>query len=160
LTGTGGAESTLVDLGDLARDVALELVQDASGTNVVEVDVQLERPVLTGVGPELRAVLHVLVVNAVEASPPNSPVQVTIDRAGTDAVRLTVTDSGKGIPAALHSRLFLPHTTTKEQGAGMGLYLARRISESRYGGCLTLENRPSGGAVATLTLSNREANLG
>tara|TARA_R110002072_G_scaffold109564_3_gene236984 strand:+ start:4012 stop:5940 length:1929 start_codon:yes stop_codon:yes gene_type:complete len=160
LTGTGGAESTEVDLGDLARDVALELVQDASGTNIVEVDVQMERPVLTGVGPELRAVLHVLVVNAVEASPPNTPVHVAIDRAGTDAVRLTVTDSGSGIPAALHAQLFLPHTTTKEQGAGMGLYLARRISESRYGGCLTLENRPSGGAVATLILSNREANLG
>ena len=138
---------------DLARDVALEILQDPSlGARVrVEADGNCR---LIAVGPELRSVLHVLVVNAVEASPKGKEVLVTVTCEGR-RVRVEVLDEGSGLAPEVTERLFTPHLTTKEQGAGMGLYLAHRIATSRYGGTLELAPRETGGTRAVLDVTDR-----
>ena len=75
-------------------------------------------------------------------------------REGDSMLRITVTDTGKGIPEEVLGKLFDPFFTTKStgKGTGLGLTVARKIAEL-HGGELTLENRKEpGGAVATLTL--------
>jgi two-component system, NtrC family, nitrogen regulation sensor histidine kinase NtrY len=63
---------------------------------------------------------------------------------------LRVEDEGPGI--ADRSNLFVPFFTTKKQGSGVGLILARQIAEA-HGGTFTLANRtPGPGCVARLSL--------
>jgi signal transduction histidine kinase len=57
-----------------------------------------------------------------------------------------VSDSGHGIPADHLKRLFESFYTTKKEGMGLGLSIARSIVEA-HGGRILAENRPGGGAT-------------
>ncbi|MEP2775795.1 MAG: PAS domain-containing protein [Luteolibacter sp.] len=75
-------------------------------------------------------------------------------REGDRMVKITVMDTGKGIPEEALGKLFDPFFTTKAtgKGTGLGLTVARKITDL-HGGELTLANRSDGkGAMATLTL--------
>ena len=75
-------------------------------------------------------------------------------RQGDRMVRITVADTGKGIPEEVLGKLFDPFFTTKStgKGTGLGLTVARKIAEL-HGGDLILANRTDrSGAVATLML--------
>lgn len=156
-TDGGRAATAPVDLVAVARDVALELAQARpEGKETVRVELAANVPVaVDGVEAELRAALQALVVNAVEASPPEGTVRVRVEAAGDDGALLEIEDQGPGIPVEVRQRLFTPHVTTKPAGAGMGLYLAHRIATTRYGGRLELADRPAGGTRATLELHGR-----
>jgi signal transduction histidine kinase len=52
-------------------------------------------------------------------------------------IRLSVSDTGKGIPAAVRAEIFRPFFTTKSSGTGLGLSLAKRAIEDN-GGTLAL----------------------
>ena len=109
---------------------------------------------LRGVPAELRILLHTLVVNAVEASPAGGRVEVAV-QAEDDGARIMVRDHGFGIANDIRERLFEPHVSSKPDGAGMGLYLARRIASLRYAGDIELADRDDGGCEAVLRLHPR-----
>jgi len=142
-----------VELGTLAREVALEALQDAAGR--VRVDVEAPEAVaIAAVAAEVKAILQALVVNACEASPEGGRVVVRVGRsAGVAAIE--VDDEGAGVPAETMARLFAPHVTTKPNGSGMGLYLAQRLASTRYGGEVALLPRAPRGTRARLTLAGR-----
>jgi len=156
LASQGGGTAASLDLVALLRDVSLEALQDGRGRVRIEVPTELPAAELQGIEAELRAVIQALVVNAVEASPPAAKVEAWVDPEGTaGSFRLQVADRGPGLPAELRERLFTPHLTTKAHGSGMGLYLAQRIAQTRYGGHLELLDRDGGGTLAVLVLSSR-----
>lgn len=91
---------------------------------------------------ELELVILNLAVNARDAMPDggsillqaaNAPNEQVLGREG-DFVRLTVTDSGTGIPDDLRERVFDPFFTTKEIGKGSGLGLAQVYGFARQSG--------------------------
>lgn len=145
-----------VDVVDVVQDVVMEAAQTASGRVRIDCDLDASRPRIRGVSTELRTALHVLVLNAVEASPPGGAVTVQV-AAADDAVRVEVLDDGPGLPATVRNRLFQPHVTTKAQGAGLGLFLAERIARRRYRGSLELADRQGHGLHAVLTLRDAVA---
>lgn len=155
LASAGAAAPETIDVGSLAREVALEAIQDAGGRVRVEVATPDEPVRLAAVAAELRAALQALVVNACEASPDGARVTVRVSPAPGDRVRLTVEDEGAGLPEAVVARLFEPHVTTKPNGSGIGLFLAQRIATGRYGGQLALEPRAEGGTRARLEVGDR-----
>ena len=77
----------------------------------------------------LHDVISNLVVNAIEASPPNGEVKVQLSWLGIPCV-LSVEDEGAGIPQEMKDRVLKPFFTTKAQGTGLGLAIvAKRVAE-------------------------------
>ncbi len=90
-----------------------------------------------------------LVVNAMDAMK-ETPVRerrVTIRTTApdSDTVMISVSDRGSGIDQANLGRIFQPFFTTKCEGLGMGLSIARTIVEA-HGGLLWAANNPARGA--------------
>jgi signal transduction histidine kinase len=154
LAAEGGTEEN-VDVRELAEEVALSVLQGARGRVRVTVEAGEARPLICAVAPEVRAALHALVVNAVEASPEGAQVAVRVESRDGGAARVSVDDEGPGLPEEVRARLFTPHVTTKPSGSGMGLFLAHRIATTRYGGGLALEQRLPRGTRAVLDLGPR-----
>lgn len=101
-------------------------------------------------GLRMEQVLKNLLQNAAQASPSEKPIEVRIDVERGD-LTIQVRDHGEGLPAAALDRLFEPFHTTRTQGTGLGLTVARRIVEL-HGGTIRAENHPLGGALFTLSI--------
>ncbi|MDV6330886.1 sensor histidine kinase [Asticcacaulis sp. 201] len=110
-----------------------------------------------------QAMINVL-TNAAEATRENKGprrVHVTLQRLEHD-VGITVADNGIGIEAAMRERIFHGFITTKPEGAGIGLSLARQIALA-HGGDLRLQDRTADWSSAflfKLPLRGREAGGG
>jgi len=96
-------------------------------------------------------VLLNLLRNAVQAtanvSQPNIQIAGRMNRRGN--VVLEVSDNGPGVPSDMASKIFVPFFTTKEEGSGVGLALARQIMIA-HSGFVTLGKSDSGGARFSL----------
>ncbi len=101
----------------------------------------------------LRQVLQNLISNAVTAVSDGGEIEIG-SRAEGDRLRLTVIDSGPGIPESDLERIFEPLYTTQPGGLGLGLAISRTIAE-RLGGTLSAANAPGCGAVFTVELPLR-----
>ncbi len=136
---TGPLDRRPVDPAKLLRDAAAEV--DA-GRCEISGD---RAPASWSLDPlKMRQVLLNVLRNACQASPEDRPVEA---RVALDGGRLlfVVRDSGPGIPAGDQERIFAPFYTTRAQGTGLGLGVARRIVEM-HGGTIAAGNRPGGGA--------------
>lgn len=96
-----------------------------------------------------------LVQNAVEFTPAGGRVDVTVDP-DSDRIAITICDTGSGIPAYAHDRIFdrfysLPRPDTGRKSTGLGLSFVREVAKL-HGGEVTLENRAEGGVQAVLNL--------
>ena len=103
----------------------------------------------------LQQVLLNLMSNAVRFSPATSAVHVSTE-ARDGFASIHVTDQGPGIPAELLARLFVPFDRLgadagREGGAGLGLVLARRLTEA-MDGTLELSSTVGVGTHITVTL--------
>lgn len=148
-----------LDINHLVKDVVLELKQSHnSENNVLEVQYELaEQAKIKGELNELRSIVHTLVFNAYEASleKNNANIHLKITTLVTnEGLILKVEDNGGGIDPKIAEQLFSPHISSKAEGAGMGLYIAKRIAELYYNGSVSLTSQGNG-AIATLTLGSR-----
>jgi signal transduction histidine kinase len=96
-----------------------------------------------------------LAQNAVQHTAPGDPIWLGSERAGGDA-RLWVRDSGPGIAAEDHERIFsrfarASTSRRRSEGAGLGLAIVRAIAEA-HGGRVTLSSRPGEGATFTVII--------
>jgi two-component system nitrogen regulation sensor histidine kinase NtrY len=106
--------------------------------------------VISADSDQLDQLLINLVRNGADAAlETRGAVRVRWERAG-DSIYLAVEDDGPGVSNS--ANLFVPFFTTKPQGSGIGLVLARQIAEA-HRGTLLLENRTTGrGCIATVRL--------
>jgi len=144
------------DLRDVISQAA-ELVRGRAGRQHVEVAVRVgEEPVVGSVDRgQFHKVLVNLLLNALDGMPQGGVLSVSLEAPAGRDVRLTVSDTGVGIPAEILPRLFTPFTTTKSNGTGLGLSISRRIVEE-HGGRISASNRPEGGACFAITLPGTE----
>lgn len=107
---------------------------------------------IKGAESEIRAILHTLIVNAIEANNNSGKIEIILSQTDTQ-IQIDVLDQGKGLDQRIKDRLFQPHISTKSEGAGMGLYISRRLATLYYQGDITIKNRDSGGCRATASLN-------
>jgi signal transduction histidine kinase/CheY-like chemotaxis protein len=141
-----------VPLRPLLNDV-LELLQPLAARHAI----MLHDPVLAaGCGyaiadaERLKQVLTNLVVNAIKYNRPEGEVRIEVEVAGEERIRVSVTDTGMGIPEEAIARLFVPFerldaALSDVEGTGLGLALSRSLIEA-MGGSIGVESTVGAGS--------------
>ncbi|MHC4592520.1 MAG: two-component system sensor histidine kinase NtrB [Planctomycetota bacterium] len=128
--------------------------EDSESTAVISVDIPEEaRAVLADAG-KCKQVLLNLVKNGVEALEGPGEVRVTASLECCDGirhVRVTVSDTGRGIPQEALSRITEPFYSDKEGGTGLGLAIVDRMLQL-HGAQLEVTSRPGHGTCMTFAL--------
>jgi len=135
---------------------SLALVSNDMRVRQIEVTVNLSANpcVIDGDPVLLQQVLVNLMMNAMDAMADTPParrrVTISTDVSAADVV-VSVRDTGTGLPKHIDDTLFTPFVTTKANGIGIGLTIARTIVDA-HGGTIDAHNNPEGGATFTVTL--------
>jgi len=150
-------EPAEVDVRDTCKRVIQLLSYAAMKARVdIRLESDAELPPVFGVPDRLQQAVLNLVLNAIQAMPHGGRVVLQIAASG-GLVRVSVTDSGPGLPQDLAEKLFDTRVTTKPGGSGLGLPLVRMIAEA-HGGSVWYRSDAGQGATFTLVLpSAREA---
>jgi len=91
---------------------------------------------------------------ATELLPPDSLIDALATMKGRPILRVTIRDSGIGIPGENMDRLYEPFFTTKPNGTGLGLAITRRIIQEHQG-IISVESEVNQGTAFTLLLPAR-----
>jgi len=146
------AEPERLAPGQLIADaVALASVAAPAALPPVAVELSPGLPLVRADRVRIQQVLVNLVRNAVEAAASGGGGGSVVVAAApeTGGLAITVTDTGPGLPQGDAEAIFRPFFTTKPDGLGLGLTLARRIVEE-HGGTLTAARGRAGGARFTV----------
>ncbi|KAB7772548.1 ATP-binding response regulator [Xanthomonas maliensis] len=146
-----------LDLMDVMRTVQAICANAASAKGVaIEFHVDADAPVcLMGDEGRIEQVITNLVTNAIKFTPAGGQVALTIAAQRAEArweIAVTVADSGIGIPADKKEAIFAPFqqvstgSSRTEGGVGLGLYIARSVSDAMQGS-LSVDDNPSGGSI-------------
>ena len=128
---------TLVSAEARKREVRLELKPAAL-------------PVIEGDPEKLRQAFLNIILNGLQATPPDGSVTITVSLEEAKAnrpgsIELSFSDTGPGIEADKMERIFEPFYTSKEGGTGLGMAITRKIIEG-HGGRIEVMSEPGAGA--------------
>ncbi|MBN1446800.1 MAG: HAMP domain-containing protein [Bacteroidetes bacterium] len=115
-----------------------------------DLDVETGLPPVLADREELARAFTNILRNAVQAIRGAGRVEIRLRRM-TDGIRLTVADSGSGIPAELLPRIFEPNFSTKTEGMGLGLAIVKKIIDDA-GGSIHIESASGKGTTVTIHL--------
>jgi PAS domain S-box-containing protein len=153
--GAGLVDATAIDAVDLVRQVVDRFTSE-DPDRTVHVVAPDHAVYCRGDWMRIDQVLGNLLSNALRYAPPHEPVEVRLVPQGREVV-FEVRDWGPGIPIDEQSRIFerfhrVGHYMTREPGgAGLGLYLAKRLVEA-MGGRIWVSSRLGHGSVFSFAL--------
>jgi len=119
-------------------------------------------PKLYGNGGEFAHAILNIVLNAKEAlhiSKSKTPKIWIMVNASDEECLIWIWDNAGGIPIKPPSAIFEPYVTSKEDGGGLGLFIAKKIIEERFGGKVNVRNKDNGALFTIkIPLSKDETN--
>ena len=140
-----------INLAEIVRDVAALVQPDAARHSVsVHFNSNPESVPLWGDPDLLRQALMNLTVNALDAMPQGGLLSFEVELNARDA-RLTVADTGAGIPEEGRGKIFQLYYTTKKNGSGLGLAMVYRVIQL-HGGSIEVESEPGRGTRFRIVL--------
>lgn len=160
------------DIQDYARTLSLNLVKTdisyfirdtLSTINIpdnVRITIQVEeKPLEFNIDLEkMKRIIINLVTNSLNAMPEGGRISIYISaRQGGDFARISVKDTGVGIPEEILPKLFLPLFTTRSKGVGLGLSVCKRMVDA-MGGNIVINSRVGEGTEAIIEIPMRQDN--
>jgi len=169
------ARDPRLELSDIAPLALLEevkqlIVRETEGVGLSDIEVRVEAaldapgepgdpippPRILGDREQLIRALMNLCRNAVEAMPSGGRLTLRLSPSPCAAadrpfVRLSVEDTGIGVPPEIRRRLFDPFETTKEEGIGLGLAIVKKVADL-HGGSVSFETRAGKGTAFHMDL--------
>ncbi len=142
------------NVGDLVSE-AVELISEVADHQRVRLEFELDRdlPIIVADRGRILQLLGNLLGNALKFTPAGGRVRIGAEQV-EDEVRITVADTGSGIPAEDLPHLFDRYwqaRSSRRAGAGLGLAIARGIVEA-HGGWIRAESEVGVGTTFTVTL--------
>ncbi len=136
-----------VELSRVVDELAdvLEPDLDAKGLKLHRTAGEPCRPV-RGDREMLRQALFNLIRNAIQFSPEDGTVEISVVSGQDGRCRIEVADRGPGVPEDKVESLFSPYFTTRPDGTGLGLAIVRRIAAA-HGWQAGYTPRPAGGSI-------------
>jgi len=118
--------------GCIGRAIALVRRKYRESQHTVDVDVRADASHILGNPILVDQVLVNLLINAAESSPNRIHVTLSARRVGSE-IETRIQDDGPGVPEHLQNNLFRPFFTTKAEGSGVGLAVAREAARELRG---------------------------
>jgi nitrogen fixation/metabolism regulation signal transduction histidine kinase len=134
------------------RELAEEIIvpYKSSHPNVLFIIEHINKTVAVKVDRHrLSQVLTNLIINAIDAINGEGVIEIrtdTVRKRDSRYCRISIRDTGKGIPPEEESRVFIPYFTTKEAGTGLGLPIVERIV-NEHGGNIWFHSAPDMGTT-------------
>lgn len=115
-----------------------------------------EHPIYVEINPALHSwTIENLVKNAIDAMKGKGSLNIVISEL-EDIVKISITDTGKGIPKNQFTKVFEPGFTTKKRGWGLGLSLTKRIVQEYHKGKIKVAHSEIGKGT-TMQISYKTA---
>src|SRR3954466_2918417 len=132
---------------------ALDLYEQQMRTHGIQLTTDIKSCEAQGDPEQIQEAIAHIVQNAIAAMPRGGTLKVSLSDVSGDALKLSVSDSGKGIPAGMRDRIFDPFFTTKDEpsGVGLGLSISHSIVEAHHGKLL-VDSAEGHGATFTIVL--------
>jgi two-component system sensor kinase FixL len=150
----GEPDKTIQSLHELIREASELVMVEAKQANIA-VAFQLDAPDdrILADRVQIKQVMVNLMRNAKDAMSLSQTRRLVVSTqpAGATMIRVDVADTGSGLSEEARASLFEPFTTTKANGLGVGLTIARSIVEAHYGKIWAGPNR-DGGATFSFVL--------
>ncbi len=138
-----------VDVADVVADVREVLAARAENAGI-SLEPMMSRAIVHADSRRLKEALINLVGNAIEATPAGG--KVTVSCAPTTlGAQIVVRDSGRGMTPDELQRVGTPYFTTRAEGTGLGVHLARGVI-AQHGGTITYESEPGRGTTVVIAL--------
>ncbi|MEM1215466.1 MAG: HAMP domain-containing sensor histidine kinase [Bacteroidota bacterium] len=132
----------------MARRAPRKVTFDFPDPNTNDLTAQINPPLFDWV-------VENLLRNALDAMDGTGQISADVYEDSSN-IFIDLTDTGKGIPAANHKRVFQPGFTTKKRGWGLGLSLTKRIVEEYHDGKIFVKRSEEGkGTTFTISLPKR-----
>ena len=144
----GTPEREWVDINEVIQEMIVLLRSETTRYSIsVRTELAADLPQVRGDRVQLQQVLMNLIMNSIEAMKDvEGPRELVIQsqRAETEQLLVSVSDTGVGLPPQEVSQIFNAFFTTKPGGTGMGLSISRSIVESHGGRVWAADNSPHG----------------
>lgn len=145
------------DISKVLESVINLVKSKAESSNIrIENKIEVPLPKIEMDKEQMRQVFLNIMLNAIDAMPKGGKVELeassgSSDKKQSDVLKIRIKDTGQGVDSDLKNRLFEPFITTKEQGAGLGLFIASRIVNLHKGN-ISIDSAPGKGTSVTVEL--------
>ncbi|MFQ5654095.1 MAG: PAS domain-containing sensor histidine kinase [Planctomycetota bacterium] len=151
-------DQELIDANDLVKELERLLSKEAAGRRVdLRLDLEEDLPLLAWNRQEIKSAFLNIAMNSLQAMEPEGGSLDIItgirpgdgDGEGDDGmIAVSFVDTGQGIASEDLDRVFMPYFTSREGGTGLGMAIARRITE-RNGGQMEVRSRLAEGTTVS-----------
>ena len=150
-----------LDLKELINEI-FSVFQENARQKKIELETNLESPLIIQADKMMiETIIRNLVANALKFTPEGGKISVIVEE-DADFVKISVKDTGVGMPESIKNKLFKidEHVTTRgtndEKGTGLGLILSKEFVE-KHGGKIWVESEEGKGSTFIFTIAKNQS---